>query len=118
MAQIRGHYSETGSSTDFRPLEAIKDILGRFLLRTSNAGKPMHYNGTANTSPVDVNLGATTRHVLIQNLDNTNVLQVSFDGGTNYYTVQTLSTLELDAEVTGVRVLAAAAVNFEILTLE
>ena len=81
MAQIRGHSSDNA----WHPLAVISDIVGKYLLRVSSAGEVHHYNGTAGVAPAPVAVGATTRHVKIQNIHAINTIGVSFDGGATFF---------------------------------
>jgi hypothetical protein len=48
-----------------------------------------HYNGTATTTPAKVALKRPPgQSIRIRNLDTTNNLLVSFDGGTNFATIK------------------------------
>lgn len=53
------------------------------------AGRIQHANGTATTTPAKVSVKrGVAQWIRIGNLDATNNLEVSFDGGTNYYTIE------------------------------
>ena len=119
MAHLYGHSSSAGSTTDWHPLATIKDIVGRFLLRISSAGTPKHYNGTADVAAATQAVGATTRKVIVKNAHAGNVLYVSFDGGTTFFSIAAGQVLEIDAEVTSLDVKASVdGTPYEILTLE
>ena len=55
-----------------------------------------HYSGTASTTPAKVTLGRRGHHIVIKNLDGTNLLKISFDGGRNFFTLQKGETLNFD----------------------
>jgi len=68
---------------------------------TTHEGFPIHKNGTANTSPVDVTFPTST-NILIHNKKSNDcacVIQVSFDGGTNYFDICRKGTLTIEAEI-------------------
>jgi len=46
-----------------------------------------HFNGTATTTPAKVELGRLMQHLNIRNLDTTDGLEVSFNGGQSFYTI-------------------------------
>ena len=52
-------------------------------------GRIHHANGTATTTPAKISVKrGVGQWVRIGNLDGTNNLEVSFDGGVNYYTIE------------------------------
>ena len=114
MAQLWGR---TGNN--WFPLNAILDILNRYVLRVSNAGIVKHYNGDADILAAPVALGSTTRHVKVKNTHVANTVSVSFDGGTNYFTIKAGQILEIDAEIASIEIKASInGTPYEILTLE
>lgn len=55
---------------------------------TVSAGTPEHWNGNAVVGGVTVTFTGTTRTVQIHNANLTYDLQVSFDGGTKWFTIE------------------------------
>ena len=53
----------------------------------SEVAIPKHFNGTANTTPADVDFNNVTGSILIHNTGDTNDLLVSLDGGVNFKTI-------------------------------
>jgi len=81
------------------------------------AGTPKHYNGVANIAPATITFGAKTCHIQVDALDKT--LYISFDGGTNWKTIELGYTWDMDATVDSIQIKAIAdGTNYEILTLE
>ena len=75
-----------------------------------------HFNGTATVTPDPVDMGTGVVSVFIDNLDLTNDLLVSFDGGSNFKTVGEGRSLSIDISVSTVTVKSSAgSVNYEIL---
>lgn len=56
----------------------------------------VHYNGTAPSGvPTKVPLGHLAQRINIRNIDGANPLEVSFDGGRNFYRIP-INSLPLD----------------------
>ncbi|TDI97051.1 MAG: hypothetical protein E2O29_02095 [Deltaproteobacteria bacterium] len=80
------------------------------------AGVAEHHNGTATTTPANVTFTGTSKAILIDNLDASNNLLVSFDGGANTKTVLPGQSLSIEANHSAVAVSSSAAtVPFEML---
>ena len=87
----------------------------------TRGGKATHINGTAVVAPgaalVTLNVQESAR-IVIHNADATNILQVSFDAGKNFFNVRPLGTVDLPVQVQmkDVRVQSSAAtVAYQIL---
>jgi len=81
------------------------------------AGIPKHYNGTANIASATITFAGTSCHIQVDAIDKT--LYISFDGGTNWKTIEEGYTWDMDATVGSLDIKAIAdGVNYEILTLE
>lgn len=93
------------------------------VVETENlSGVTAHYNGTVGTTPVNIPsvAGGVIQSILIDNTntDSTKALEVSFDGGTNYKTIGSGSSLSftLKGDLTQVSLRGAvAACDYEIL---
>lgn len=87
----------------------------------SAGGMSVHLNGTATTIPADVSIIANNEKklstgIMIQNRDTsgTNDLWVSFDGGSDYYTVEYGQPLYLPVSTDTITVRSSAAtVDYE-----
>ena len=80
------------------------------------AGVAEHHNGTATTTPANVPFSGTSKSILIDNLDASNNLLVSFDGGSNTKTILPGQSLSIEANHSSVDVSSSAAtVAFEML---
>ena len=80
------------------------------------AGKAKHLNGTANTSPDTLQFGASSRSILIDNIDSAGSLQVSFDKGTKFKNIATGKSLVIDVVNDSLVIKSdVGAVNYEIL---
>lgn len=80
-----------------------------------------HYNGTAGSGTVSQILFARqAQHIHVRNLDGTNGLDVSFDGGKNFCTIKATSfPLDIDCLCSGVWVRGVGgAVAYSIVTNE
>jgi len=79
-------------------------------------GVAEHHNGTATTTPATVNFSGTSKAILVDNLDTSKNLLVSFDAGTTTKTVVPGQSLSIEANHTSVEVSAASGtVAFEML---
>lgn len=84
-----------------------------------SSGVPLHYNGIAMLIAATVTFAATTKHVQIENMDSTKNLLVSFDGGTNWRTIQPGYILDIDCAIADLDIKASADnCNYEILSVE
>ena len=82
-------------------------------------GIPRLYSGNANILSATVTFVGTTKSVLIQNMHTTNIVYVSFDGGTNWKTINTLDVLELECAISSLDIKANVdGTSYEILTTE
>ena len=80
------------------------------------AGVAEHHNGSATTTPAPVNFSGTSKAILIDNLDASKNLLVSFDGGTTTKTVPAGQSLSIEANHASVEVSSASGtVAFEML---
>ena len=73
---------------------------------TTHEGTPQHFNGTVGPTPIDITLSTKSTALLIRNPrnnSNNDLLQVSFDGGTNYFNVERRASLQLETEVSSFR---------------
>jgi len=57
-----------------------------------------HFSGTVLTTPVTISLGQTSKYLLVDNLSLLNLL-ISFDGGTNWYTIGKYRSLSNDISI-------------------
>lgn len=79
-------------------------------------GVAEHHNGTATTTPANVPFSGTSKAILIDNLDASKNLLVSFDGGANTKIVLPGQSLSIEANHTSVDVSSSAGtVAFEML---
>ncbi len=75
-----------------------------------------HFNGTATTTPDTVELVVGVVSILIDNLDVTNDLLVSFDRGAKFKTIGEGRSLSIDTSTRSLVVKSSAgSVNYEIL---
>jgi hypothetical protein len=85
-------------------------------------GSPHHYNGTVGIISITITPVNKTTAILIRNpqTNGTNVLlQVSFDGGTNYFDIERRGQLEIEAEVDSFQIKATVAnSDYQIITTE
>lgn len=82
-------------------------------------GTPKFYGGNANIAPATVTFAGTTKSLLVQNMHATNVVYVSFDGGTNWKTINALDILELECAISSLDIKANVdGTSYEILTTE
>ena len=82
----------------------------------SESSTARHFDGTATTSPANVDVGTGVISILIENLVDTNDLLVSFDGGSKFKTIGTSKSLVLDVATRLLVVKSSAgSVNYEIL---
>lgn len=82
----------------------------------STAGVAEHHNGTATTTPATVAFSGTSKALLVDNLDASKNLLVSFDSGVNTKTVLPGQSLSIEANHSSVDVSASAGtVAFEML---
>jgi len=86
----------------------------------TSTGTPKHANGTAMLLAATVTFAGTTKHIQIENMDTTakNIL-VSFDGGTNWRTVQPGYILDIDCAIANLKIKASAdGCLYELLSVE
>uniref|UniRef100_A0A6M3KTS8 Uncharacterized protein n=1 Tax=viral metagenome TaxID=1070528 RepID=A0A6M3KTS8_9ZZZZ len=57
----------------------------------ANRGKPVHNNGTVDTSGTEITLDDESGFIFLQNLDTGRDLLVSLDGGTTFITIRPMS---------------------------
>jgi len=83
-------------------------------------GNPVVYTGNANILSATVTFAADAKHIQIENMDNTNRIYISFDGGTMWRTIQTGYILDIDCDaVSSIDIKADADTTpYELLTLE
>jgi len=82
----------------------------------ASAGVAEHHNGTATTTPATVNFSGTSKAILVDNLDTSKNLLVSFDAGATTKTVVPGQSLSIEANHASVDVSAASGtVAFEML---
>ncbi|KKM79447.1 hypothetical protein LCGC14_1349800 [marine sediment metagenome] len=62
----------------------------------SQTAIPKHFNGTANTTPADVDFSNVSGSILIHNTGVTEDLLVSLDGGANFKTIPSENVLGYD----------------------
>lgn len=75
-----------------------------------------HFNGSATTTAAPVDVGTGVAAIVIENMDATNNLLVSFDGGTTFKTVKPGIILTVDVSTRNLVVKSSAGtVNYEIL---
>lgn len=117
---------DTQSSTDFIYHAEVTD--GYELRVTMNAdsssisvekGTPQHFNGTVGTTAITITPASTTTSILVDN-PNSNLanrtLQVSFDGGTNFFTIIRGAALAIDTEVSSFLIKASVTgTSYQIL---
>ena len=85
----------------------------------TSSGTPKHYNGTANIVSASVNFAGTIKHVQIENMDGTKDVYVSFDGGSNFRTIQPGYILDVNCAITSLDISASVdGAFYEILTVE
>lgn len=75
-----------------------------------------HFNGTATTAPATIDMGTGVVSLIIDNLDVTNNLLISFDGGTLFKTLGVGKTLSMEISTTKLVVKSSAlTVAYEVL---
>lgn len=87
------------------------DGYGNLCVKTQE-GQPEHFNGTVGTSPITITPSSKTSGILIENPnanDCTDILQVSFDGGTNYFDIERRRPFSIETEVTSFKLKSNAA---------
>jgi hypothetical protein len=85
----------------------------------TSSGTPKHANGTANIAVATVTFAATTKHIQIENMDTVKNILVSFDGGTNWRTVQPGYILDIDCAIANLKIKASADnCLYELLSVE
>ena len=84
-----------------------------------NVGTPKHYNGVANVLSATVNFAATTKSILVQNIDAAKIVYISFDGGSNWKSIKPLDNVSLQCAISSLDIKASVdGANYEILTTE
>jgi hypothetical protein len=89
----------------------------------SSGGLPVHLNGTATTTPADVDIAAggvkkLSTGIMIQNRDTTgtNDLEVSLDGGADFFTIEYGTPLFLPVCAETITIQSSAStVDYEII---
>ena len=82
-------------------------------------GVPNHYSGNAEVAAATVTFNATTKSLLVENLDVSKDVFVSFDGDANTFIIPSGETLTLDTAVGSLRISASGATTpYQILTTE
>jgi len=99
----------TNDSITHTKLDAIIDGVGG----NPTGGDTIQDNDTATTSPVDVPAvaGGVITDILIENTNSSAAtLQVSLDGGTNYFDMDKKSTLDgpINADITQIKIKASS----------
>ncbi len=82
----------------------------------SIAGKIKHINGAAGTEVDTLQFGASSRSIMIDNVDPTGTLKVSFDKGATFKTIISGRFLSVDVVNSTLVIKSdAGTVNYEIL---
>ena len=94
------------------------DECGRLHVHTVE-GAPQHFNGTVGTSAIDITPDGYSSQILIKNPKSNDCaceLQVSFNGGTDFFTIERRASLCIDTEVNSFKLKAnQAGCSYEIL---
>lgn len=114
-----GSTDNTKDNTTYLKTKADGTIYIEGAVTITSSGTPIHYNGVANIAPTTVTFLGTSKHVQIEDMDGTKNIYVSFDGGTNWRTIQPGNILDVDCAITSLVIKASAdGANYEILTVE
>ena len=126
MSQIRGQLIVPGETTRWHPI-SLEDLGGgEYALKIAGTigvvatlGVGKHYNGSAGVSNTNIPFAVISKSIFITNTHATQTLQVSFDGGTLYYDIESGESVGLDAAHTSIDVKASGAgTTYQILTTE
>jgi len=115
-----GSTDNTKDHTTYLKTKADGTVYVEGVVTITSTGTPKHANGTAMLLAATVTFAGTTKHIQIENMDTTakNIL-VSFDGGTNWKTVQPGYILDIDCAITTLKIKASADnCNYELLSVE
>jgi len=78
-----------------------------------------HLNGSVGTGGATLTFAAQSVSILVHNVSGGINLLVSFDGGTNFKTVNAGAVLAIDVKLSSIRVKSSAGTaNYEILVVE
>ena len=82
---------------------------GSLEVTENEKGTPEHFDGTVGTDPVTITPSAETRSILIKNTHDDNVLYVSFNGGSKWFSIDPHDHLEADVKVSSFQVKGSAS---------
>jgi hypothetical protein len=97
------------------------DSNNRLSVNVNNTGSSVqHFNAIATIAPAPVIFAATSKSILIENVNAAvNDLYVSFDGGINYKRIKQNETIGLEVELPSMMIKTlAGTTNYEILVVE
>ena len=114
-----GSTDNTKNNTTYLKTKADGTVYVEGSVTIVSSGTPAHYNGTANLLSATVNFSGTTKHIQIENMDAAKTLFVSFDGGTNWRTIQPGYIFDIDCAITSLDIKASAdGCLYELLSVE
>jgi len=61
-------------------------------------GNPVVYTGNANIVKATVTFASAAKHIQVENMDGTDNIYISFDGGTKWRTIQPGYTIDIDCD--------------------
>ena len=59
-------------------------------------GRPRHYNGTVGETAVTINIDPSVERLIFSNPNPSKDLYISFDSGTNFFTIYELGSFSID----------------------
>ena len=114
-----GSTDNSKNNTTYLKTKADGTVYVDGVVTITSSGTPKHYNNTANLIAVTVTFAGTTKHVQIENMDTVKNILVSFDGGTNWRTIQPGYILDIDCAIANLKIKASAdGCLYELLSIE
>jgi uncharacterized protein YaiE (UPF0345 family) len=114
-----GSTDNTKDHTTYLKTKADGTVYIEGTVTITSSGTPKHYNGTGMLVAATVTFAGATKHIQIENMDTVKNILVSFDGGTNWRTVQPGYILDVDCAIATLKIKASADnCNYELLSVE
>jgi len=113
-----GYNDGCGQSADAYHTQVTENLELRVVTRDKYSstrvfkGIPQHFNGTVGTVAITITPTIKTTAVIIRNPQTNganDLLQVSFDGGANYFDIERRGQLEIETEITSFKLKASSA---------
>ena len=116
MAQLYGNNYEAGKPSNWYPLACTKQVDGTYILKVDtelsvdsltleinniqvgSTDNPVVYTGNANIVKATVTFASAAKHIQVENMDGTDNIYISFDGGTKWRTIQPGYTIDIDCD--------------------